>query len=214
MWILPKDLVSLDTFANLKTSLATWLHRSDIESQIPDFITLCEAEFNRRLRIRAMEERVTATLDEEYEALPTDYLEMRALQIAGANGRELTFIPPSDFRLRYRSANTDTPIHYTIIGDTIQFGPAPASSYEMEMLYYKRIPALSESQTTNWMLTNNPDVYLYGALKAAEPFIVNDPRMPMWKSLYDAAVQSVADEDARSKATGPLIQRTRLQRGG
>lgn len=199
--------MSISTYSELQTAVENWLHRADLDSRIPEFIALCEAKFNRACRLQTMETRVTATLDEEYEDLPTDYLEMRSIQITGTSGRPLEYMPPEMLRIKYRGA-VSTPIHYTIIGDTLQFGPSPDGSYTMEMVYYKRIPALSDSQTTNWMLTNHPDVYLYGSLMEAEPFIMNDPRFPLWKSRYDQAIAEVMGEDQRKRFSGsPLMMR-------
>ena len=199
--------MSLDTYANLQTAIASYLHRADLTSAIPDFITLCEAGFNRELRIQTMETRVTATLDEEYEDLPDDYIEMRRLKIIGESGKPLQYRPPEDLTLANPRGEAGSTNWYTIIGNTIQFSRTP-SGWTMEMVYYKKIPVLSDSNTTNWMLTNNPDVYLYGALSAAAPYIVDDARLPVWKSLYAQAIQSVRDEDRAKRASGsPLVMR-------
>jgi hypothetical protein len=32
------------------------------------------------------------------------------------------------------------------------------------MLYSQKVPALSDSATTNWLLTSHPDAYLFGTL--------------------------------------------------
>lgn len=198
----------LATYSGLQTSLARWLSRDNLTAYIPDFISLCEAKFNRDLRIQNMEQRVTATLDEEYEDLPTDFAEMRSISITGAEGRTLQYAPPEDLRLKYPDGTVGTPVLYTIIGTTIQFGPPPSGSFSMEMVYYKKFSALSASVTTNWMLTNAPDVYLYGSLAEAEPFIKNDARVALWKGLYEQAVSSVRDEDVRARHSGsPLVQR-------
>ena len=64
--------MALDTYANLKTSIANFLARDDLTSEIDDFIDLTEADFNRRLRIRDMETVNTSfSIDAETEALPT-----------------------------------------------------------------------------------------------------------------------------------------------
>lgn len=200
--------MALSTFSELKTSIASWLHRADLTSNIPDFITLCEAKFNRTLRISTMETRVTATLDQQYENVPTDFLEMRTIQITGSDGNILEYVSPASFNHVYKTTDTGIPKLYTIIDGTIGFAPAPASSYTMEMVYYKRIPALSDSQTTNWMLTNHPDVYLYGSLAEAEAFIKNDPRIEVWKSQYERAVMQVREADERARWSGPMTIKT------
>jgi hypothetical protein len=46
--------MALDTYSNLKTSIANYLNRSDLTSYLGDFITLTEARLNRELRVREM----------------------------------------------------------------------------------------------------------------------------------------------------------------
>ena len=70
--------MALDNYSNLQTSIANWLARDDLTVEIPDFIALCEAEFNRELRIRSMETTETVTIDAEQEALPTGFLGVRS----------------------------------------------------------------------------------------------------------------------------------------
>ena len=199
--------MSITTYAELSTAVANWLHRADLTSQIPDFITLCEAKINRNLRISTMETRVTATLDEQYETVPTDFLEMRSIQTTGVSGRPLEYVSPHSFNTLYKTSDTGSPMVYTIIDGTIAFGPAPDGSYTMEMVYYKAIPVLSGSQTTNWMLTNHPDVYLYGSLKEAAGFVKDDPRLGSWKAQYEEALQQVKDADSRARWVGPMTIR-------
>jgi hypothetical protein len=52
------------------------------------------------------------------------------------------------------------------------------------------LSALSASNTTNWLLTLAPDLYLYGSLLEAAPYIGNDERIPVWAS----AVSTVIDQ--------------------
>jgi hypothetical protein len=196
--------MALSTFSELKTSIANWLHRSDLTAVIPDLIDLCETKFNRVLRLSTMEVRSTATLDQQYETVPSDFLEMRSIQITGGSGGLLTYINPQQASAWYRTTDTGTPKFYTFVDSTIAFFPPPSGSFDMEMLYYKAIPALSDSQTTNWMLTNHPDVYLYGSLKEAEAYIKNDPRIMTWKQQYEEAMSQVMAADQRSRWSGPM----------
>ena len=202
--------MALSTYSELKTSIASWLHRADLTSQIPDFIDLCETKFNRVLRLSTMEVRSAATLDQQYETVPTDFLEMRSIQITGGSGGELQYLPPQQANDNYKTTDTGIPRFYTIVDGTIVFIPAPAGSYDMEMLYYKAIPALSDSATTNWMLTNHPDVYLYGSLKEAEAFIKNDPRLMTWKAQYEEALSQVMAADQRARWSGTMQIRTAM----
>lgn len=193
--------MAITTYSELQTAVKNWLHRADLDAIIPDFITLCEVKFNRRLRIATMETRVTATLDEQYESVPSDFLSMRSIQTTGASGRTLEYLPPDVFNKSYKTSNTGTPQYYTIIGSTIAIAPTPDSntSYTMEMIYYKAISALSNSNTSNWMLSNHPDVYLYGSLAEAQGYLKDDKRIPIWIAQYEKAIAAVEAADDRER---------------
>ena len=84
--------MALGTYAQLKTSIADWLNRSDLTSAIADFITLAEAEFNRTVRVRQMIVRANATLDSEYTQLPSDFLQMENLVLLTTTPTKLEFL--------------------------------------------------------------------------------------------------------------------------
>ena len=72
--------MALATYANLKTSIANWLNRSDLTTEIADdFIKLAEADFNSKLRVRKMITQSSFTIDSETEAVPTGFLSTSAL---------------------------------------------------------------------------------------------------------------------------------------
>jgi hypothetical protein len=199
--------MALSTFSELKTSLANWLHRSGLTSTIPDFITLCETDFNRRLRIAQMEVRSSASFDEAYENLPTDFLELREIKIDSSTPVSLTYVTPQYMTEVYGTPISGTPAHYTIVDTTIKLDAIPGS--DVEIAYYVKLDALSDDEPTNWMLTNHPDVYLYGSLAAAEPFLKNDKRLAVWKTLYEAALKQVDDADKNARWSGsPLVIKT------
>lgn len=173
---------------------------------IPDLIDLCETKFNRVLRLSTMETRSTATLNDQYETVPTDFLEMRSIQITGGSGGMLSYLTPQQANDSYKTTATGIPRFYTLVDGTIVFYPPPGGSFDMEMVYYKAIPALSDSAPTNWMLTNHPDVYLYGSLKEAEAYIKNDPRIVTWKQQYEEAIAQVMGADQRARWSGSPMQ--------
>ena len=171
--------MAIGTYAELQTAVANWLDRDDLTDRIPEFIALAEARMNRILRIRLMEGKYTASTAaaQRNYALPAGYLQMRNLQVNTSPIRPCQYVTPEIFDRLYGSTLTGTPEIYTIVADEIQLGPIPGSVLTIEMLFYKRVTALSASNTTEAMLTDNPDIYLYGALMEAEPFIMNDERV-------------------------------------
>lgn len=196
--------MALTTFSQLKTSIANYLNRSDLTGVIPDFITLAESKLNRNLRLRKMQTTTsltttsgTATLD-----LPTDFLEVVQLFVDGNPNVVLDYVNPTEIELNNLNDSSGNPQQYTIIGDTIKLNPIPDSDYTVKLTYFQKLPALSDSNTTNFLLTNYPQIYLYGALVEAQPYIMNDERLVTWLTLYNESVNVANQDDEKGRYAG------------
>lgn len=194
--------MALSTYADLQASVGSWINRADLTAQIPDFITLAEARFNRDLRLNAMVKRQAVTATSDYMALPSDWLSHLSVTVTGDSSvaGALDYVPVEEFnRLRQQNL-TGTFRFYTIQDSNIVLLPAMSSgSVALEIFYYARIPALSGTNPTNWLLTRAPDLYLYAALAAAEAYMQNDERLPQWVSAMQAAIDSLKLESERAK---------------
>lgn len=197
------------TYASLKTSIADWLNRGDLTDVIPHFIELAEARFNRDLRVRQMVKRSTAQLDEGYITLPGDWLEAKNIQINTSFGpRKLEYVTleqADQLRLGAGDAAGD-PHYFNITGSQLEIIPNPSGDPEIEMTYYAKIPALSSQNTSNWLLTSWPDMYLYGSLAHAAPYLKDDERVAVWAAFYDRALQEITDSDARAQYSGSVLK--------
>ena len=200
--------MAISTYSELNTAVANWLDRDDLTDRIPEFIALCEARFNRLLRIRAMEYKQTASTvaGQRYLALPTGFIQMRNLQMNASPIVPMQYVTPEIYDRLYGSTSTGTPVMYTIIADEMQLGPIPASAQTIEMLFYKKFNALTIVDTTNWMITNAPDVYLYGCLLEAEPFIMNDPRVQLWATAFKQAITDMQEQDNKDRHSGSALR--------
>ena len=185
--------MSLTTYDNLKTAIANRLHRSDLTNSIPDYITLCEDKLNKRLRLRAMEERATSSVSTEYVALPTGFLAIRNIQLNSDPKVRLEYVTPDYIDKNYADSATGEPVFYTIVGGEIQLAPPPDTAYTMEMSYFKKLDLATD--LTNWVLTNSPRVYFYGALLEAVTDLKNDNRVPMWSGLFETALRELEFSD-------------------
>ena len=200
--------MAIGTYAELKTAVANWLDRDDLTDRIPEFIALAEARMNRVLRIRLMEGKYTASTvgGQRNYALPAGYIQMRNFQVNTSPITPVQYVAPEIYDRLYGSTQTATPQFYTIVANEIQLGPIPDSVLTLEMLFYKKITALSGSNTTEAMLTDNPDIYLYGALMEAEPFIMNDERVGLWAQGFQQAVDNLQDQDAKDRHSGSALR--------
>jgi len=205
--------MALNTYSALKTSIANWLNRSDLTSEISeDFIVLTEKDFNSKLRIRKMiATNSSFTIDAETVALPTGFLQIRDMYIVdGGTKYALHYITPAQMDQIKGSSTSGQPSTFTIIGDNFRFAPTPASSYTATINYYKSFDALSDSNTTNYILTNHPAIYLYGSLYHAANFLggVEPARLQQWQGMYSTALERLERNDREDQyGNAPLQQR-------
>jgi hypothetical protein len=203
-------MAKITNYSTLKSAIADWLNRQDLTSQIETFIQLAEVDMNNRLRTRDMVIRAEATSSNEFVQLPSDWLEAINLQIVDGKS-PLRFVTMDEADIIVARQEFTNVTFYSIMDDAIELVPAPGDDIDIEMVYYGKIPSLSDEETTNWLLTKAPDAYLYGALAHASPFILDDQRMPMFIQLYSARIEALNDESKISAHSGsPLVARTRI----
>ena len=200
--------MAISNYSELTTAVANWLDRDDLTLRIPEFIALAEARFNRALRLRSMEAKYTANTvaTQRNLALPTGYIQMRNFQVNTTPLTTLSYVTPEIYDRLWGGSTSGTPKFYTILADEISLGPIPASVQEVEMLFYKNFENLSSSVATNWLITNAPDVYLYGVMMQAEPFIMNDERVPMLKIALDESISSLQEQDNKDRHSGSALR--------
>lgn len=198
--------MTITTYATLKTAIADFLNRDDLTSVIPTFIALAEADMQRKLRHWRMEARATAQLDTQFSAIPADWVETIRFYLTTGETSRLELISQAELidRKEADSNVTGRPYYYAMTGAQFELYPVPDGLYTGELLYFGKIPALSDAATTNWLLTNAPDAYLYGALIHSAPYLKDDARIQIWAALYQSAIDNLNDSsnDARHSGTG------------
>jgi len=194
----------ITTYAELKSSITDFLNRDDLDTVAADFIALAEADMQRGLRHWRMEKRSTAEIDTQYSAIPADFLEVIRFYITSNDTRPLELISQAELLDRkYRNLNTSgKPAYYAITAGEIEVYPVPDGTYTAELYYYSTIPALSDSNTSNWLLQYYPDCYLYGSLVHSAPYLRDDARIQTWAALYKNAIDSINLESESSKFGG------------
>jgi len=205
--------MSFTSYSDLQTTIAGYLARSDLTTQIPDFIRLAETRLRRDLRIRQMLKSVTTSTvaaDSTVE-LPSDFLEVRDLVISGNPPQPLNYASPSAFSRNTRTWESGKPLDYTVLANDFQLAPVPDAVYTVKMLYFAAPTFLSDSNTSNVFLANTPDVLLYGSLLEAEPYLMNDARINTWGTMFDRALASITRSDEQGQYSGvPLVIKSTL----
>jgi hypothetical protein len=180
--------MAINDYSTLRTAVAQYLHRQDLNANIPDFIAMAEWRAARSLRVSQLlkDLAVPVFLGEAIATLPADFMQLVNLRIS--NGRELQYVPPDCID---RLSGAGVPWAYTITGSTILVAPSWTTGGALDLRYWAKPEGLSDTATTNWYVQNAPDVLLYGALLEASPFIEEDPRIPVWQQFFDRSIAAV-----------------------
>jgi hypothetical protein len=189
-------------YTSLQTAVIEWLARDQdttLIARIPTHIQMFEAKMNRELFVRQMELRSTTPVnilsaEPEFISLPLDFQSMRRVRLSSVTGK-----PALEFRsalqmdeLRLSSGNIPgQPRYFSVFGVEMELLPTPDQNYTIEMVYRQNIPALSTTNSTNWLLTMAPDLYLYGALLESAPYIKEDARIQTWGLGFQSARDSL-----------------------
>lgn len=195
--------MALDTYSALLSSIAAWLMRDDLTAVIPDFVTLAEADMSHRLRLRAM--LTTAEVAATGGALPDDCVQVRSVELADYGF--LSFAADAEtaqFDVGYQGGAARW---WSVDGNTLVVSPAQVGDGTVTLRYYARVPALSDDNPTNAILTASPALYLYGSLLQAAPYLLDDARLQTWSTLYQEAAALLQGSDDAAEYPGPLVIR-------
>jgi hypothetical protein len=199
-------------YPELQAAVADWLDRPDLEAQIKDFIRLAEIRVQRTLKMRVVESKTSGTnmvADQEYIVLPTDCVEPYYLRIDTSPIREVEIVSLDKLAtVKQNKAGLGYPIAGAVHGVNMELAPAPGDTHAYTLYYLAGVTALTDAAPTNTLLTNYPDLLLYGALVVAGPFVGTDERVKDWLGLWTEAATGAKRQDARAKAGGgPLRMR-------
>jgi hypothetical protein len=163
-------------YADLQADIIEYSARDDISTKAPMFIRLAEAEIYRRVKVLEMETAVTLTFSTpDYDAtLPTGWQGFKRLSVSGSRNPKTKYVGPDLFaeinatasQVDLQSVIGDARLIYTVEANKVKVNQ-PAGSAEPIVLagtYFKRLLPLSDSNTSNVMLDDHPDLFLYAAL--------------------------------------------------
>lgn len=184
---------TITNFSSLKTAITFWVGDQLNVNVYPDFIALFEMWFNRRAiqlgGIRQMETAYTFTPALGTITLPTDFLAARAVYWTGespAKKLSQTFLQDADI-----PGTFGIPESYLILGSGLSIRPVDSSADDVVLYYWQKLPALSDSQITNWLLNEYPDLYLFGSLVESCAFGEHDDYLQVWRDRRDAIMQDL-----------------------
>lgn len=212
--------MAIDTYAKLQSELLDTVNRYDLAADVTRFtpgtiegavkraIRRTEIRVQRRLRVPQMEARTTGTFStsNDYIAAPSDFL---AVKLFYVDGDPIQILSTKNLTQLYADAPTagaGKPDSFAVSGTRIYIRPKPDSAYTYVLFYFQDIPALTDTNTSNWLLVDAPDVYLYGGMVELTAHLAEDERIQVWKGGLDEAIADVAQDATVSRYSGVPLQ--------
>lgn len=271
-------------YTSLQSTIADYLARSDLSTQIETFINQAESRIYRDLRVAAMEKSLTATIAgtvgsivvnatgagytgaptvtigaptasggvqatatatvsngaltaitvtnagsgyaappavtlsgggataqgsatallSNTLAVPSDYLDMKLLTVSFSNGLyTMQRIDPVWAHEKFGSqVASGVPVYFWREGSNFLFAPYPDASYAVNGTYFARLPALSASNTTNWLTDNQPDLIMAAAMAEAATYEVDETALQYWQQRVVQLLQATQQADRRERWSG------------
>lgn len=199
-----------ETFAELKTAIADWMNRDDMAGIDAELVASAERRLTRDLFAGDREAVATLTATTGTVALPADFDGARTIWLDTTPRIVLEQMTLGQLQYRYPTAETGRPLHFAIMGSTLYLGPAPSASTAIKLAYWQGIPALSDANTTNWLLADHPDVYRSACLVEACLYFHDTPRAQQWEGVTQGKIASIAAMMRRKQyGSAPLVARAR-----
>ena len=191
--------MAITNYGELKSAAAEWLDRSDLTSRIPEFVELAEARFDRVIRTPDMVTKDDSfTVDSQYETVPTGFLGVERFLLNSSPKVAMEYMSPARLSARReRRTATGRPGYYTVSGGNFEFFPNPDQAYTAALLYYKRLTQLSADGDTNWLLTANPDTYLFATLVEGNTYLKDPESTALWEARLQATLTELNLEGDR-----------------
>ncbi len=199
-------VAQVTTYQELQSHLTDTLVRTDIDTPVKTLIQMADAKFKRNKDFRKIQDLGTLSISADGTTLPYDYGSVESWYHDGG-----TFFGPLEIvsadmigQLKRRVGQTGPPAYAAIIDGKAIYAPAPDATYPTRFIYWRRVDPLSDSNTTNWLLDDHPDIYIYGALVHSAPYLKDDTRLPMWQSLLKEAVEELTNMTEEEQFSGTL----------
>ena len=201
----------ITNYSDLKSEIANWIHRDDLETNIPVFIQLAESKIAKNIKSRYLETVYSSTLTGSSDTftIPFDYSSIKSIVVESNPVSPLELIPDHTLQQYNQTSASGVPQFYSITGSDIYFSPVPDSNYGITITYNADLIPLSSINNVNWVLTRYPYLYLYGALIEASIY-TNDPdQVQFYQAKFDDAIKDIWENyNDQSFSGSPLRARS------
>lgn len=196
----------ITSYATLQASIADYLHRSDMTAAIKEMIADAENRIYNDLRVKAMESAFSSAITAGVVALPTGFLEWKHLYIDDDTAQKLTRKNPEWIYTNYPTrTGSSKPVFFAREGENIIFGPYPGTAYTAKGIYYKKLTALSDSNATNWFITDAPDLLRYASLCEAAGYVRDYEGVQFFEGKYQSSKQRIKKTERDESFSGSIL---------
>jgi hypothetical protein len=203
-------------YATLQTHIADTLNRTDLTSVVPNFIQQFEAQAKDDFRLRRLTDRGLVSVSADGLQLPSDLYSLESWYHDGATYfGPITLVGADQIgHLKGSHGDSGVPQFAAITAGRVRFAPEPDATYSTKMTYWQQVTTLSASNTTNWLLLDRPDIYIYGSLLESAPYLKDDQRVGLWQALYEARVEAHHKASQDAQFGGNIVGRQYSPIGG
>lgn len=205
--------MALANVTDLQSAVSSWANNANLTAQFNDFLLLAESLINRGfqvpgnqyvqgLRTRHQETTATLSISANSANLPSGFLE--AISLAYTDG-DYPLKPVSKGEIdALRALNTTSgrPERYCIGATAVLFDRTPDTTYQATLRYYEAWDLAADS--TNWLLTNRPDIYLHACLVQAARYLKDWNEADLWLASLASEMNALQLSESRSEASPTL----------
>lgn len=203
-------------YSEVKSLALGYADRSDTATsdRVDDFLKIVEARVNKKLKTQGMESRSSTpcVADQLLYDLPADFTGFREVLVTSGTAKKTgTLVTPERMAALQNTPEASTipdsdSFSYLIIADQLQIYPSQADTSTLDLVYYKRVPALTSSATENWLSTDNPDCYVFGLVVEISVFVKDAPAAAAWDTRFENSMLDIKTDDAKNRWSGTPMQ--------
>lgn len=196
--------MAITNYTELRAAIAAWSKRPDLSEQIPTFISLAEARINRVFVARSMEREseLMTVAGSQYVSLPAGLVNPVGLWLKAWLPR-VRITQKLASELPSKTNTTGFPEYWAIDGDRIRFDKLCQEAWPFDFRWTESL-ALSADAPTNYVLTHNPDLYLWGALAEVAQYTRDAQELAICEQRFQVALKDAANNENDMRATAPL----------
>lgn len=197
--------MSLNTFGDLKASIAGWATKDSLTVQIPDFVGWAHQEICRRLRANFMLTSADVAVSAETVALPDRFAALKRLYL-DVSPRVFLNVTSAEgaVNLSSQMGTGCYPSHVAVEGSSFRFAPLFSGSATGKCLYYQKPALMVDDTDANAVLQAYPFLYLYGSLEALFRYLEDDNNADRYGQQFGALLEDINAREAKDAMSGPL----------